>query len=355
MGVTRSGHESLRIALVAPCWFPVPPPAYGGIELVVDLLAEGLVARGHDVTLFAAPGSTSSARVVTPLPDPPDPADLGDAWWEARHALAAFLDEAAVDVIHDHTGAIGASLAAMRSDGPPVVHTLHGPWTGASRGLYGLVHERVALVAISEAQRAANPGIRYAGVVHNGVDVSTLPFTERKDDYLVFVGRSNPEKNPAGAIEIARRAGRRLKMIVKRKEPAEQAYWRQEVQPRLGGDVEVLEDVSHATKTDVLARAAAKIFPIRWDEPFGLVMVEAMACGTPVLATPRGAATEIVHDGHTGFLRVSQRGIADAVARVGELSAKVCRDRVAERFSAEAMVERYEDLYRSVLAGRLAA
>ncbi len=339
----------MKIAEIAPPWFAVPPTGYGGIELVVALVTDGLVDRGHDVTLFASGGSRTKATLVTPLIDPPDPALLGNAWYDAFHAASAYLEIADnFDVVHDHSGIVGSTLGALARGRPPVVHTLHGPWTEPSRKLYGLLADSVHLVAISAAQRADNPDIRYAGVVHNGVDLDEYPLIESKDDFLVYIGRANPDKGPTLAIEVARRAGLPLAMVVKKNEPFERAYWDEIVAPLLHDEVEVYEAISHERKVDLLGRARAMVFPIQWPEPFGLVMVEAMACGTPVVACPAGAAVELVDEGVTGYLRESIDGLVQAVGEVGRCSPLVCRARVSENFSAGAMVEAYERIYEAV-------
>jgi glycosyltransferase involved in cell wall biosynthesis len=341
----------VRIAEIAPPWFAVPPAGYGGIELVVSLVTEGLVDRGHDVTLFASGGSRTKANLVTPLIDPPDPALLGNSWYDAYHAVAAYLDIAdRFDVVHDHSGIVGPTLGALGRGRPPVVHTLHGPWTEPSRKLYGMLADSIHLVAISEAQRADNPDIRYAGVVHNGVDLDDYPLIEDKDDFLVYIGRANPDKGPTLAIEVARRAGLPLAMVVKRNEPFERAYWDEIVAPLLHDEVEVYEAISHRRKVDLLGRARAMVFPIQWPEPFGLVMVEAMACGTPVVACPAGAAVELVDEGVTGYLRESIDGLVGAIGEIGRCSPLVCRQRVSENFSADAMVEGYERVYEAAIS-----
>jgi len=338
----------MRIAEIAPVWFSVPPQGYGGIELVVALMADGLVARGHDVTLFASGGSQTSATLVSPMAEPPDPALLGNVWFDAYHSLAAFLHADEFDVIHDHSGIIGPALGAMLADGPPVVHTLHGPWTEPARRFYELLHERIELVAISESQRAGHDGIRYAGTVYNGIDVARYPFVEQKDDVLVYLGRANPDKGPALAVEIAKRAGLPMVMMVKKSEPFERDYWDNVVAPHLTDDIEVVENVPHAEKVAMLGRAKAMVFPIRWSEPFGLVMIEAMACGTPVLTSPLGAAPELVAEGETGFLRESIDDLVDCVGRAGEISPAACRERVEQRFSADAMVDGYLEVFEGV-------
>jgi glycosyltransferase involved in cell wall biosynthesis len=341
----------MRIAEIAPPWFAVPPSGYGGIELVVALLADGLTEEGHDVTLFASGGSQTKATLVSPLIDPPDPALLGNPWFDAYHALSAYLaigDE--FDVVHDHSGIAGSAMGALLRGSPPVVHTLHGPWTEVTRRYYDFLHEHVQLVAISEAQRADNPDVRYAGMVHNGIDLSSYPFRDDKDDFLVYIGRASPDKGPSIAIEVARRACLPLAMVIKKSEPFERAYWDEIVAPLLNDEVEVYEAISHEEKTDLLGRARAMVFPIQWPEPFGLVMAEAMACGTPVVACPAGAAVELVHDGVTGYLRGTIDELVDAVANTGNCSPSACRQYVDEHFSARVMVNRYERLFESIVA-----
>ena len=340
----------MRIAQLAPVWFPVPPTGYGGIELVVSLLTDGLARDGYDVTLFASGGSRSPAAIVSPLPEPPDPRKLGDTWYDAFHALSAYLRAGDFDVIHDHAGVVGPVLGSLLHGHPPVIHTLHGPWTPESRLLYELVGQHVHLVAISDAQRRDGGDIRHLGTVHNGIDISKYPYlaADEKDDFLVYIGRANHDKGPVEAIEIARRAGLELTMIVKHNEPLEQAYFDLEVAPRLGTDIELLEDVTHDVKVDRLRRARGMVFPIRWPEPFGLVMVEAMACGTPVVTTNWGAAPELVEDGVTGFRRDVTDDLVEAVGRLDEIDSLACRSRVEEQFSAEAMVRGYGALYEQV-------
>ena len=292
------------------------------------------------------------ANLVSPLVDPPDPALLGNVWFDAYHATASYLqitDD--FDIVHDHSGIIGPGMGALRDGRPPVVHTLHGPWTEPSRRFYALLAEYLHIVAISEAQRADNPDIPYAGVVHNGIDLDGYPFREDKDDFLVYIGRANPDKGPTLAIEVARRAGLPLAMVIKKNEPFERAYWDEIVAPLLNDEVEVFEAIPHEQKADLLGRARAMVFPIQWPEPFGLVMAEAMACGTPVVACPAGAAVELVENGVTGYLRDSIDDLVDAVASIGNCSPAACRERVATMFSADSMLNGYERIYEGLVKG----
>jgi glycosyltransferase involved in cell wall biosynthesis len=218
--------------------------------------------------------------------------------------------------------------------------------------LYSRVARQHWFVAISESQRSMAPeNLRWAGVVYNGIPMARYPFRKDKGDYLFFLGRADEEKAPHLAIEAARRAGRRLVMCATTKNERERGYWAANVEPILGDDVEVSGECTHEQKADLLAGAAALLFPIQWAEPFGLVMTEAMACGTPVVAWRNGSVPEVVADGETGFIVESVEEMAAAVDRVGELDPRVLRSRIEERFSAEAMVVGYERAYERALAG----
>ena len=347
----------MRIAVIAPPWFPVPPTGYGGIELVVALEADALVDRGHDVTLYARVESKSDATLVTPLAVPPPKESLGSmahghVWYEASHVADSYAHAKDFDVIHDHSGIIGPLVGASLGT-PPVVHTLHGPWTDHNRDFYGRLADRLHLVAISDRQRLDNPDVRYAGLVYNGIALDTYPVVTDKGDYLAYIGRANPEKVPDRTIRLAREAGMPLKMIVKCNEPAEQEYWDTVVAPLLGSDVELYENVSHEEKAAILGGARALLFPIRWPEPFGLVMAEANACGTPVVTCPAGAAPEVVADGVTGVVTPDDADLLDGLRRAwdGEFSPEACRARVEEHFSADAMAAGYERVFERVIAG----
>jgi glycosyltransferase involved in cell wall biosynthesis len=340
----------VRIALIAPPWYTIPPSGYGGIEWVVALLADGLSERGHEVTLFAAPGSRTRARLVSPLDEEPPRDAIGDPWYEASHVVSVYEHGDDFDILHDHTGPVGVSVGALSNC--PTIHTLHGPFTEQAHMLYSRVARRHWFVAISESQRSFAPeNLRWAGVVYNGIPMERYPFREDKDDFLLFLGRADEEKAPHLAIEAARRAGRRLVLCSTTKNPRERSYWAADVEPLLGDDVVVEGEVSHERKADLLARAAALVFPIQWAEPFGLVMTEAMACGTPVVAWRNGSVPEVVADGETGFIVESVDEMAAAVGRVGDLDPRVLRARVEERFSAEAMVRGYERAYERALTG----
>ena len=339
----------MKIAQIAPPWIAVPPPGYGGIEWVVALLADELAARGHDVTLFASGGSVTKAKLDSVFDPAPGPTKIGDTYLEVLHAFHAYQQAGEFDVVHDHSGMVGLAIAA--SAGIKVVHTVHGPLIDDAMKWYRMVSGGVNFVAISDSQKKPGPDLSWAGRVYNGIPVERYPFREDKEDFLLFVGRVNREKGPEVAVEVAKRAGSRLVMAVAIKEKFEQEYWDVNVAPNLSGEEEILGEITVEEKADLMSRARAVLFPIQWEEPFGLVMAEANACGTPVLAFPRGAAPEVIADGETGFMCTDVNEMVTAIARVGEIDPHACRARVEKMFSATAMTAGYEDVYRKVLGG----
>ena len=349
---SRGVNSPIRIGLLAPPWVPVPPPSYGGIEQVVATLATGLMERGHEVVLVAASGSqVSGAELVSPLASLPG--IIGEPAADWRHALAGLDALSDVDVVIDHSGPLGALLTSRLP--VPGLHVTHGPLDAVPTEIYeGIARHspRLRLVAISEAQRRMAPSLPFAGVCHNGLVLDAAPFRAHPDGYLAFLGRMSPEKGPADAIRIARGAGRPLLIAAKCREPAEHEYFAEHVAPALGPDVVWLGELDAARKYALLAGAHALLFPIAWPEPFGMVMIEAMACGTPVLATAHGSVAEVVADGVTGFVRATPEELVGTVARVHEIERRACRRWVAERFSAEAMTAGYERLARAELNGR---
>jgi glycosyltransferase involved in cell wall biosynthesis len=343
---------AMRIAEVSPPWLAVPPQGYGGIEWVVALLTDGLVDRGHDVTLFATGDSRTKASLEYIFQSAPGSGFINSIWHDTMHSLFVHRDISRFDLIHQHT--VWSGLVAGAVVEVPVVLTIHGNFTDEMRQVYELVADRIWFVAISQNQRSLMPELRYAGVVYNGIDTSLYPFREQKDDYVLFLGRAHPDKGPVRAVEAARAAGVPLVMAVKVADDEEEKHWNEEVEPRLPEGTRVLPEISHQQKADLLSRARAVLFPIDWAEPFGLVMTEAMACGTPVIATPRGAAPEVVTDGETGFI-VPVEGYADraaeALTRVGEIDPAACRSQVEARFSQEAMIDAYEAVFERVIRG----
>ena len=337
----------LRIAIVAPPWFPIPPGGYGGIESMVHTLVEGLHDRGHEIILVGAGKPHRSAKFLQTYGEPPLER-MGEAFPEVVHALAAHdhLADLDVDVVHDHSLA-GPLTSGWR--GTPTVVTAHGPIAGEMAICYRVLSRYTGLVAISDGQRAKGPDLAWEGRVYNAIPVDEYPFDERKEDYCLFLGRISPEKAPDLAIKAAREAGYRIVVAAKCNEPPEKAYFEQRVRPLLGPDAEWFGEANTDEKKELLAKARCLVFPIQWDEPFGIVMVEAMACGTPVVALDRGSVPEVVVEGETGFIRNEVDELAAAIQRVDEIDPKACRRRVLDRFDVSDMVEGYETIYRRML------
>ncbi len=344
----------MRIAILSPVWFQVPPTGYGGIEWVVALLADGLVDAGHDVTLFASGDSRTRARLEAVFPEAPSD-KIGWSWIDLRHALSCYERAGDFDVVHDHSGPCAAAVGGLVST--PVVHTVHGPLDEISLASYRALTALapgVGLVSISLNQRKPGPDLPWVGNVPNALDLDAYPFHGKRGEYLLYLGRLSPDKGAHRAIEVAREAGLPIKLAGKKREPAEQAYFEERVRPLLGPDAEYLGETSHVTKVALLQNARATLFPIDWEEPFGLVMIESMACGTPVIATRRGAVPEVVAHGRSGIIVDDVREMAAAIADADRLEPLECRRYVEERFSAARMVAGYAGLYEQVV-GRVPA
>jgi glycosyltransferase involved in cell wall biosynthesis len=346
--------DLLRIAVLAPPWIPVPPPAYGGIEAVVELLCEALVARGHDVTLFAAGGSRSAARLRSPLKTA-HPDEIGCSLYESDHVatawdeidLAAELGEA-FDVVHDHSGFTAVAMANRVS--APVVHTVHGAFDETTNHFYQRHGHKARLVAISRSQAASAPaGVRVLDVVPNPIVVDRWPLRIQKQDYLLWVGRMDPVKGAHRAIEAALLAGRTL-VLAGPVQTGQEEYFRELIEPHIDGRrVRYVGEIGGTAKQELFANAAALLMPVRWREPFGMVMVEALACGTPVIAFPEGAAAEIVIDGENGMLVADEAEMAGAVDRLKSIDPERCRASVAERYDVSVTVAGYEHVYRRAI------
>jgi len=352
-GVVRDPAEPpLRIAMLAPPWIPVPSPGYGGVESVVSTLTESLVGRGHHVTLFCAPGSASRANVVNLL-EQAQPDAIERALYESDHVGRAFdrIDDAAgetaFDVIHDHCGFTGLAMA-NRID-TPLVHTLHGSFTVDTAAFYARHGHKGALVGISRAQLAsAPPGLETIGSIPNPIDVRAWPLQERKGDYLLWVGRMTPEKGPHRAIAAARAVDVPI-VLAGVIQPGQQAFFDREVAPRIDGtNVRFVGEVGGSAKRSLFARARGLLMPIRWEEPFGMVMVEALACGTPVIAFPEGAARELVIEGTTGFLVDDERAMAVAIGGLPRIDPHACRAWVRHHCDVDVVAAAYERAYRLV-------
>ncbi|HZR90881.1 MAG TPA: glycosyltransferase family 4 protein [Gaiellaceae bacterium] len=340
----------LRIALLAPPWFPVPPPGYGGIESVVALLADGLVDAGHDVTLFAAGDSRTKARLRAVYPTAPSD-QIGDLNVQLRHALQCVERAGAFDLVHDHTGLLGLTLGGIVPT--PLVHTVHGPLDGEPGDLYEQLCRLLPvpmLISISRNQQRQRPSLPWLANCPNAIDFAAYPFEPRRGDYLLFLGRLSADKGAHRAVEVALETGLPLKIAGKKREPLEQAYFEQFIRPHLSDRIDYVGEVSHGEKVELLQGARATLFPIEWEEPFGLVMIESMACGTPVIANRRGAVPEIVEHGLTGLIVPDHRQMVAALEQADRLDPAVIRRRAEQRFRPARMIADHLDAYHAALA-----
>lgn len=340
-------HERLRIALLAPVWFPVPPSRYGGIESVVDLLASALVEARHEVTVFASGDSTTDAPLSWTYPRALSER-LGEPVPELRQALACYERAGEFDVINDHTGLLAVAAEGLVST--PVLHTVHLPLDGELGDAYEQVarlSNRLMLAAISESQRRSRPGLPWLAICRNAVDASRFAWGPGRGGYLAFVGRMGPEKGCHHAVAAAEECGLPLKIAAKCRDPQERAYFREYIEPRLGQRIEYLGEIGHDEKVDLLRDARALLFPVEWEEPFGLVMLESLACGTPVVAMRRGAVPEVLEQGRTGIIVDRPDELAAAVAAAGSLDRADCRRAVEERFSPRSLAAAYLAAFRA--------
>jgi glycosyltransferase involved in cell wall biosynthesis len=337
----------VRIAIVAPPWLPVPPPAYGGTENILDTLARGLLGAGHEVLLCTTGDSTCPVE-RTAVFDAAIGVGSGTSVDEIRHVTHAYGQLKGVDVVHDHT--LVGPLYSASFPSLPVVTTNHGPFNADLIGLYRAVAGRVPVIAISHDQASTAGDVPIAAVIHHGVSLEDYPVGPGGGGYALFLGRMHPGKAPHVAARVAREAGFALRIAAKMREPEEHAYFDAMVRPLLGGDVSYIGEVERDAKIELLANADCLLNPISWPEPFGMVMVEALACGTPVLTTNYGAAPEIVADAVTGFVRADEAGLVDALGRIGEIERTACRRRVEESFSSERMVAKHVAVYQAAAA-----
>ncbi len=349
----------MRIAQVAPPFESVPPANYGGTERVVALLTEELVRRGHDVTLFASGDSTTSARLIPTVdtalwrqPEARDPVvywsiTLGEVYRRAAHD--------AFDIIHSHLDFLAFPCAAVLDT--PTVTTLHGRLDLPDLPRIYARFPTMPLISISDSQRQPLPQAHWVGTVYNAVDTDGLPFHPRSGDYLAFLGRITPDKGLDRAIAIARRAGLPLKVAARMPlansndatTQADWEYYRSVIEPLFREpDIEYVGEVNDGQKAEFLGKACGLLFPIDWPEPFGLVMAEALACGTPVIARRRGSVPEVVRDGVTGFIGESDDELVELCRHIDRISRAACREDAVRRFSPQAMVDGYEAVYRRV-------
>ncbi len=334
----------MRIGLIVSPWAPVPPPAYGAIETIAHDLATGFQAAGHEVLLCAVGTSTCPVPRMGLLDHPPEL--IGTTVPELRHVLTAYQAVRSCDVVHDHS--ILGPIYSERFTGMRVVTTVHGPF-GDFTPIYEHVAEHATVIAVSHAQRRAVPHISGIRVIHHGLDATQYPLGTGSGGYCLFLGRMNHDKGAHRAIAAASKAGLPLLIAAKMRERHEVEYYEQHVQPHLNDQIRYLGEVGYERKLELLAGAGCLLFPVRWAEPFGLVMIEALACGTPVLAFPEGAVPEVIDDGRTGYLCQDETEMADAIGRVGRLDRMACRAAVEGHFSKDRMVAEHLELFEELL------
>jgi glycosyltransferase involved in cell wall biosynthesis len=337
----------MRIAMLSPPWIKVPPQGYGGIEWVVHYLANELVARGHDVTLFATGDSITDARLEWVF-EQQMPENIGGTMFEVTHVASCLNRAGDFDVIHDHSGFAAVAFASLVDT--PVVHTLHGPFTADTEFFYRYFNDSVNYVAISKYQMGCCSDLQYSGVVYNPIDTSPWPVIEadEREDYVLAFGRICPDKGFHAAIAAARRAGVKL-IIGGAVQEFCRDYFETVISPEIDGDmIQFVGEVSLTEKWNLFSRARAFLFPVQWPEPFGLVMIEAMAAGTPVIAFPEGSVPEIIRDGETGFIVNDIEEMAARIGEVDRIHAEVCRRYVEDNFSVGRTTDGYLEIYRSV-------
>jgi glycosyltransferase involved in cell wall biosynthesis len=373
-------RKKLRIAQISPFEEQVPPPKYGGTELIVSYLTEGLIKRGHKVYLVASGDSITKAKLFPVFPTAirkslPE----REKGVQAREALKFIglgkileylLYDLKVDIIHNH---VGWRLLAFESifKKTPMVTTIHGPLDIPLKQIVYGSFPNSYLVSISNNQRKPMPQLNYVATVYNGIDVKNFEFSNKEGKYLAFLARISPEKGPVQAIQIAKKSGLELKMAAK-VDVVDKDFFEKKVNPLIDNkQIKFLGEVDHKTKVELLKNAKALLCPIQWEEPFGLFIIEAMACGTPVIAFARGSVPEIIKDGETGFIinsspkdirgnwiikKTGINGMVEAVKKIYNMPEKeyqkmryLCRKHVEKNFTAEKMVSEYEKVYYKIL------
>ncbi len=340
----------MKIAQLAPLWERVPPPAYGGIELVVGLLTDELVARGHDVTLFASGDSVTTAKLASVHPQALrlDPDIKEYSIYDMLNLGQVYGRAAEFDIIHSHIGC--AALTHAKLCKTPTVHTLHGIFTHDNAKMYSYAKDQ-PYISISNSQRQPSLDLNCVATVYNSIRVSDHHFFERPDTptYLAFLGRMSGEKGPHHAIEIAKRTGIPLKMAGK-VDPVDEQFFNEQIAPHIDGEfIQFLGEANHHQKNQLMGRAIATLFPITWSEPFGLVMIESMAAGTPVVGMKMGSVPEVIAHGTSGFVCESIDECVSAMGNIHSINRQNCRDYVSRKFGVQVMTDGYEAVYHQIL------
>ncbi|OGG07657.1 hypothetical protein A2872_01715 [Candidatus Gottesmanbacteria bacterium RIFCSPHIGHO2_01_FULL_42_12] len=340
----------MRIAQVAPVIESVPPKKYGGTERVVSALTEELVRMGHDVTLFASGDSVTRARLVSVYPRAIRDARLKDIYgpnyWTMLNIGTAYERQESFDIIHDHNGYL--SLPTANISNTPVLLTLHGSFDPVNKQFYSKLDKKVKFVSISKRQAAWAPNLNWAGTVYNGLKFDKFPFEKNPGEYLLYVGRMSYEKGAHIAIEVAQYLNLPL-VIAAKLDSVDLNYYQDYVGPHLGSQIKWVGEVDEEERNKLMSRALCLLHPITWEEPFGLTMIETMACGTPVIAFNKGSIPEVVNNCKSGFIVEDVEEMINAVLNIKQISRKYCRDYALKNFNAQKMTEGYLKIYNKIL------
>lgn len=339
----------MKIALLAPIIESVPPKKYGGTERVVHALAEELVKKGHNVTLFASGDSVTSAKLISVYPRALREAKIKELYGPNILTMLniglAYSKQDEFDIIHDHVGHL--SLPTANISRTPVVMTLHGPFTPENKRIFETLNKPF-LVTISNAQTFRMPNVNWAETIYNGLHMEHYPFSQTNDGYLIFVGRISMEKGVHLAIEVAQYLNLPL-IIAAKLESVDMQYFNEYVGPRLSDQIRWIGEVDEEERNRLFSRALCSLHPNTWREPFGLTIIEAMACGCPVIGFNKGSIPELIIDGKTGFVANDVDEMIDGVLNIGKINRAECRKHTLKNFNAQKMAERYTLLYQKIL------
>lgn len=343
----------MKIAQIAPVIESVPPKKYGGTERVVSALTEELVKRGHEVTLFASGDSVTKAKLVSAYPKAIRNARLKDIYgpnyWTMLNIGMAYERQEEFDIIHDHNGHL--SLPTANVCPKPVVMTLHGSFDTTNRQFYSKLGKKVNFVSISKAQAKPAPNLNWVGNVYNGLPMKDFPFSATHDGYLLYCGRLSMEKGAHIAINVAQSLNLPLIMAAKL-DFLDMPFFQEYIGHRLSSDIRWVGEVDDIERNRLMSKARCLLHPITWPEPFGLTMIEAMACGCPVIAINKGSIPEVIKNKKTGFVVENDEEMADAVDKIKNIDRKFCREYALENFSAERMTSDYEKIYEKLLQAK---
>lgn len=347
--------KKLRIAQIAPLWFPIPPEKYGGVERIISFLTEELTKRGHKVTLFGSGDSQTKAKLtsVTKRGILEQGIKWNDYWWNIFNHSFAFEKANQFDIIHCHWLIMGAFFQKLVK--APVVSTMHNTFLpdDVRWDIFKYYNKNnLNLVFISESERNNAPlRFKNSWVVYNGIALKQLKFNPNPKNHFVWIARICDAKGTKEAIKIAKKAGVKL-VLAGQLQPHYQEYFDKEIKPELNSQIKYIGEISQKELSSFYGSAKACVYPIKWEEPFGLIMTESMACGTPVIVFDRGSAREVVKNGKTGFVVKNIKEAVEAIKKIGQIDREDCRKRVEEKFTIEKMVDGYERIYYEILEKR---